>query len=359
MKSGPIAACVSALLVLWGLVACQSVPSTTDRITQSATQEDLSAILSYRDKLLDLRLHPDPSGLAALRRELSDRSAQAGVNRDVQAKTILLQAEAALLAGDGNAAKSLSDKAAALSTTQEGLWYVRAALEADPAKRLALLSDGIRQADEKSRLLCERGEAYVKTGQYAQAAQDLDEGLRGLDPNYLELYGADRDKAFALARASAQQGSVPAPDSSSLDTPLTLRQMVERAARETKLLATFSSAPTPSIEALLPAVKNAGLLLDAGAPPDGPVLRKQAAYFIWGLVARAEHDPKLLQKYSTKYKNTPVPDVPADAPWFDAALGVVEREIMDLPDGVNFKPDETLTGIEYLAILSKLGKQYR
>jgi len=28
------------------------------------------------------------------------------------------------------------------------------------------------------------------------------------------------------------------------------------------------------------------------------------------------------------------------------AVGVVEREIMDLPDGVNFKPDAPMTGLE-------------
>ena len=57
------------------------------------------------------------------------------------------------------------------------------------------------------------------------------------------------------------------------------------------------------------------------------------------MVARTEHDQKLLTRYRLKYASSPVPDVPVDAPWFDAVLGVVEREIMDLPDGVNFKPD--------------------
>ena len=46
----------------------------------------------------------------------------------------------------------------------------------------------------KTRLLCERGRELLKAGRYAEAAQDLDEGLRGLDPAYRALYGADREQ---------------------------------------------------------------------------------------------------------------------------------------------------------------------
>jgi hypothetical protein len=76
-------------------------------------------------------------------------------------------------------------------------------------------------------------------------------------------------------------------------------------------------------------------------------------------VARTERDPALLRKYRTKYGASPVPDVPVDAPWFDSVLGVVEREMMDLPDGILFKPDDSVTGIQYLDMLGSLSRQYR
>jgi hypothetical protein len=37
----------------------------------------------------------------------------------------------------------------------------------------------------------------------------------------------------------------------------------------------------------------------------------------------------------------------------------VEREIMDLPDGVNFNPEGQVTGLEYLGMLGRLNKLYR
>jgi hypothetical protein len=144
-----------------------------------------------------------------------------------------------------------------------------------------------------------------------------------------------------------------------LDAALTVRAMVAGIISETGLLSSLSPDPKPAFETLLPALKGANLLLDPGQPPDSPALRKTVAYFLWGVVARTEHDAKLLTRYRLKYASSPVPDVAMEAPWFDAVLGVVEREIMDLPDGTNFKPDAGLTGLEYLGILGKLKKQYR
>jgi hypothetical protein len=54
-----------------------------------------------------------------------------------------------------------------------------------------------------------------------------------------------------------------------------------------------------------------------------------------------------------------VPDVEVGEPWFDAVLGVVEREVMDLPDGVNFRPEGEVSGLEYLTMLQRLQRLYR
>jgi len=331
-------------------------------VGQSAGAEQIAALDMFDMRLLELRLAPDASALAALRADLDGAAAQPGLNRRLRARVEALRAEAALQARDLSAARRSADRAAALSDAEQGVWIVRAALEADPAARLSLMDKGVARADEKSRLLCERGEELLKAGRYAPAAQDLDEGLRGLDPRYKALYGKDRDRAFSMAQAArdAGTGAAAAADQSvSLDLPLTLRGMVQRAASETRFLAALSPDPKPSFDALLPALRDAGLLLDPSASPDTPALRKNVAFFLWGVISRTEHDPKLLTHYRLKYTTSPVPDLDVGSLWFDAALGVVEREVMDLPDGVHFNPDAPVTGLEYLGILGKLKKLYR
>ena len=354
----PAALAVIVVFMAGAAAACRTLPP--DRIAQSAGEEETAALEAFALRLLDLKLAPDAARLSALRAELDQSAARPGQSPLAQARVQALRAEAALQAGDRPAARNLAETTARLSDTVEGLWLVRAGLEPDSAKRLAILEAGLLRAERKTRLLCERGRELLKAGRYAEAAQDLDEGLRGLDPAYRALYGADRDNAFSLAQAARDGGtSVTVARPEALAGPLRVRDLVERAFRETRLLTSLYSTPNPTYAAALPALQSAGLLLDPAAAPDSPAARKTVAFFLWGLVARTEHDPKLLTRYRQKYSFSPVPDIGVEEPWFDAVLGVVEREIMDLPDGVNFQPDEAVTGLEYLSILQRLQRLYR
>ncbi len=347
-----------ALAVCLALAAfgCQTLPP--DRVAQSAGEEDAAALQAFNLRLLDLRLAPDPARLSALRAELQRAAARPGLSRLAQARLQALRAEAALLAADRSAARSLAEAAARLSEEAEEVWLARAALEADAGRRLAVLAEGLARSKNKSLLLCERGRELLKAGRYAEAAQDLDEGLRGLDPAYQRLYGADRDRAFSLAQA-AREAPLTVARPEALEGPLTVRDMVERAFHETRLLGSLSSAPDPGYAAAQPALKAAGLLLEPEAVPEAQALRKAVAFFLWGLIARTEHDPGLLTRYRRRYSFSPVPDVEVEEPWFDAVLGLVEREVMDLPDGVNFRPDGGVSGLEYLTMLRRLQRLYR
>jgi hypothetical protein len=344
----------AALLVgLLFLGSCQTVPP--DRIAVSGGGEETAALDTLDERLLGLRVSPDPAALASLQSDLDKAAAQPGISRQVQARVLAMRAEADLLAADSASARRDLAAASALSATEEGVWLVRALLETDPATRLSVLEEGIKRADVTTRLLCERGVLFLAAGRYAEAAQDLDEGLRGLAPGWALVYSADRDKAFALAQAAREAGSTPL-RSEGLDAQLTIRSLVERTAAATQLLGGLSSDPNPSFAGLLPSLKSAGLLLDPAAPPDSPATRKDVAWFLWGIVARVEHDPKLLTKYRQKYSVSPVPDVAAADPWFDAVLGTVEGEIMDLPDGVHFRPDDPVTGYELVVMLARVKK---
>jgi len=344
--------------VVLALASCQTVPQ--DRQAASGGEEDLLKLDAVELQLLDLRLTPDPAGLASVRAELQRSADRIGASRLYQARTAGLQGQAALLAGDPSSARAFADKAVRLSDVEDGGWLVRAALEPDVSKRLALLEVGLARSDRKSRLLCERGEALLRQARYGEAAQDLDEGLRGLDERYRSLYGADLDRALSLAQAQRNAGSSNgAIESEAVEGPLTMRAMVERAFTATRLLTTFSAQARPSYESAKASLVAAGLLLQPDAPPSSSCARKDVAYFLWRIILHAERNPKLEGQYRKKFTTSPVPDVPIDSPWFEAVLGVVEREVMDLPDGVHFVPDAAVSGIEYLQMLSRLSRLYR
>lgn len=101
-------------------------------------------------------------------------------------------------------------------------------------------------------------------------------------------------------------------------------------------------------------------LLDGIELPD-PLTRRFCARFIWNAWVRKNGNLKMLTRYSEKYKNSgrtksPVADVPVEDEDFDAILGVVEKEFMELPDGRYFYPDEEVTKLQFLTWLKNAEK---
>ena len=89
--------------------------------------------------------------------------------------------------------------------------------------------------------------------------------------------------------------------------------------------------------------------------------RKMCARFIWNAYVRHSGNLKMLSRYSEKYRKSgrtksPVADLSVEDPDFDAVLGVVESEFMELPDGKNFKPDEGVTKLQFINWIKKADK---
>ena len=77
------------------------------------------------------------------------------------------------------------------------------------------------------------------------------------------------------------------------------------------------------------------------------------ARFIWNLFVNKKGNDSLRTKYSSRFLRlsnpvSPIPDVPLNHKDFDAVLGTVENEIMDLPDGKNFKPEQDVSSLDFI-----------
>jgi hypothetical protein len=53
-------------------------------------------------------------------------------------------------------------------------------------------------------------------------------------------------------------------------------------------------------------------------------------------------------------KDSPVQDVEIDSPDFDAVLGCIELEFMNLTDGINFEGENSVSGIEFSESIKKI-----
>jgi len=353
MSLSMVKRCAPILVLTAILGACQTMQSdlTVERLPENA----FSTLDGYERELVLLEAKPDRDALTGLRGRLAGDTAQPVLERSYAARLAALSGRAALSAGDRAAAERELKKALSLNPEDETARVLEARLERNPAKRLALLESSMNTAESRYRLQAERGRALLAEGRYADALAAFDESLPFLSDAYEQAFGSERRRALALRdTASPAEGSA----SYLSDKPLTLQNMAAMTQGESSLVDFLTGGKTWAAGLLYERLRNGGYYPDSSMAGSATVRRGDAAFYLWHLVANRKNDRTLLARYSERYggrayPSSPVPDVPLGSPWFDAVLGCVEREIMELPDGRFFFPDDPVTGLEFYRWLKK------
>jgi hypothetical protein len=87
--------------------------------------------------------------------------------------------------------------------------------------------------------------------------------------------------------------------------------------------------------------------------PDRPISRKQLAFVIEDLLIRIIGDEALSNKFFGQAQS-PHPDVPGSAPWFNAVMNAVSRGLMEPDLSGEFRPDDVTDGAELLLAIMRL-----
>ena len=257
----------------------------------------------------------------------------------------------ALMSGDSVKANSAYKDAKSLQKNDPYVQLLGNRLINNPEGQLASI-EGLLAKDTKNAVLTlEKGKLLFAEGKYHEAVAAMDnafilfdkEGLK----DYREIYSPLRANAWELYSVSGLKVS-----KSGVNAKTDLGAVLSR---DNLISLTLSNS---SLFANKKAVENFLTRLEITEPE---ITRKSCARFIWNLYAQKTGNQKNLTKYSQKYKasgrtKSPVADVAVDDRDFDAVLGVVENEFMELPDGRNFQPDSSLTNMEFLNILKKADK---
>jgi hypothetical protein len=78
---------------------------------------------------------------------------------------------------------------------------------------------------------------------------------------------------------------------------------------------------------------------------------------LWNLYNGNKNAKQDITKYSAMFavmNDSPNPDVEIDSPDFDAVLGCIDLEFMNLTDGINFKGEKKVSGIEFSESIKKV-----
>ena len=245
-----------------------------------------------------------------------------------------------------------------LKTNEEKLAFVEEILEADKSNKILIL---------------EKGKLLFQMKQYDKSIAAIDSALMIFDdenkPEYRECYSSFREQVWKLYSAKIDENTVVSVANIDLNANLTKEGMIILTKDNSTLLNDFTTGTKTNTNELIKKVTAYGLLsstvdsknadnsaakiLNANA-----ITRIMAARFIWNLFVEKKGNDSLKTRYSSRYQKmqnatSPIEDVDIFDEDFDAVLGTVERELMDLPDGKNFYPDEIITGIDFLGILKK------
>jgi hypothetical protein len=248
-------------------------------------------------------------------------------------------------------------------------------LEGDPEKRIEVIDrelaiTGSRTSSFSSgagELQIEKGRTLVQLRRFSEAVGALDTAFTaGIDGIYAESYRNMRDRAWELRNVEVRGGTFEIFERGGL----TWKDCIALLKGETQLLRFITAGrDVPETElfnrllerSFIPYTQDVQITEwpSARPRPEDPVFRSGAAWLIWHLYAEARGDRGLLTRYSARLganpnPRSPINDVPALSPFFNSILGCVETELLSLPDGRNFMPNEPIRATEFLAILRKI-----
>ncbi len=216
-------------------------------------------------------------------------------------------------------------------------------------------------AQDKPLILLEQAIDFYKQKNYLSAVAKFDEAFISIESFYKDAFKTIRDDAWNLRALNDDSG-----DAVLLaKKELTIGQMMMITQNYPKLLEPYTGGNTFNEQALFRKLLSHGLLTPATktqAPSKiyayTPLTRSMQARFLWNIYCDRKNKPALRTKYSDAYKNlsgaSPVKDVKKDDEDFDAILGCVEYELMDLTDGINFNPTGKVSGIEFKKAVEKI-----
>ena len=304
----------------------------------------------------------------------TEKEAAIGVDADYSGRLIAWSGRLAILEGRYSEAQRLYRQSSALSPGNIPSIVLSIRLEGDPEKRLELIEKELAIAGRQSsspgvgELQIERGNSLVEMRRFAEAAGAFDAAFStDLDTVYRDSYANERNRSWELRNTGgASAGTF---DMLRRET-ITWKECITIAKNETQLLRFISGGRDVGDAELfnrlldrgfIPYIQNIGENeWPITKPRDNEtVTRAGAAWFIWHLYAEARANRGLLSVYSARYATganprSPIADIPPLSPFFDSILGCVETELLSLPDGRNFRPEQTIRGAELLSILKKI-----
>lgn len=335
--------------------------TTTDRVVVSLDEKTKLEVKDIEISLLDYSFNHDKKILEKTEPRVRELIAGNVPNKRYLALLQGLLGEILFYKNDIQGTKRAITAIGAASTAEQRLYILKAKTEPDNNEKLSILLEGLMVADPAGLISLELAILFFKQGRFRDAFIRYDEAFLVLSPRYREHFQKDRDLAFKLKDSS----QIKIETMKIIEKPeITIGDAISLINQETTWFSAITNNRSLAAEALFVLLKEKNYLVDQGQTVKSMMKRGEMAILFLSIIAWLENNPKLLVKYAPKAgrpedSKTLVADLKVTDPWYTASLILVEREILELPDGTHFYPNMTIKGSDFFEIIKIMQNLYR
>ncbi|MCR4789907.1 MAG: S-layer homology domain-containing protein [Treponemataceae bacterium] len=283
-----------------------------------------------------------------------------------KARLCALEGNLLCLTGKKAAAQDLYKTAKGLQSSDPYVHILSVKLERNKKKQLERL-DEILDADEKHSLAdLEKAKIYYEQNEYDLAVASIDKALIILKAKGKDFYVQEYSKLkSAIWNESKRSGYEQVKKQN-----LTAARLVELAQANSDCLYFISGGKKLKTNDLIKALDK-GFYFSAATDSQNEnktsneilkaqyLNRKLCARFLWNIYIQNNRKYSSKTKYSDMFSQnsmvkSPIADLEISDPDFDAVMGCIENEIINLSDGRNFYPEKIVSEAEFVDFLLHL-----
>lgn len=348
-----------SIVMVSSFLGCASV---SDSVVSSIDDEQFNELNEIYRQIQDFRINGHSESLKSASNNLTEVNMNDIYNKDYKAKILGLKSLVSFYQGKFLETEKLLKELKDITVDEEMFWIVSALMVEDKVERLNLLLKGLGKVYSINRLDSYLAYAYLENERYGEATALYDSILLE-ESDFPDYYRNLREISYLFMQhppSSFETGFIIA------GNQIDMEDFIDIFYKETIYFSKYER------EHLVETLLEKGYFFNNRFSPDKPLVRKDLAYFLFSLISDRKNDEQMWIRFHEFYNPnlsdemrdqvsgmSPIPDIPSFLYYFYPALYLIEEEIMELPDGENFFPNELVEGKALVDVIGKLENRVR
>ncbi|MCK4798102.1 MAG: hypothetical protein KAT05_12015 [Spirochaetes bacterium] len=344
------------------LISCQTMEDT---FIHSIKEDSMKKIEEVEMLLLRFKFNKDRAFLKQANVLIEQLDKLAENNKYFEAKVFGLYGELALLQNNIPLVNEYISEIEKRNNAEEKLYILKAKIEKNREKQEKYILKNIHKPDTSEKLKLILANNYFYSAKFSRAVDLYDEAFSKLPEIYQQVYKKNRDLSYHFINSPPKNADI---IDILLKEKITIKQMIQICLSESNSLSSITDDSSFPVKKVYEKLKEKHYLYNSNKYKialNDVIKRKDIAYFLLHIVVDLENDPTLLNKYINDFtydveeedaeiELSPISDIKTNDYFYNAVLVLLEREIIELPDGENFFPERSMSGLRFYEIIKIL-----